>query len=702
MQLSNMSSFKLSATLEGHEQDVKAIVAPFNDTIVSASRDSTVRVWTQNNGVWSSSVNFTSNGFVNSIKFDPINNLIVSGGQDKMINLTDLSNPSVDAKYVLIGHENNVCCLDYSNGEIISGSWDSTANVWADNKLKYSLIGHNASVWDVKILGDDCYLTSSADKTVKLWKKNKAIKTFTGHSDVVRGLLILPGGQGFASTSNDGTVRISDFEGNLIQTLIGHESFVYAVKILSNGDIVTSGEDRTVRIWRDGKAIQVITLPSISIWTVAVLPNDDIVTGGSDSVIRVFTRDSTRVASEAELEDFKKSVEGSSINAQSIDDTKTVGPEALDLPGTKEGQVIMVKTLTGTVEAHQWNGGIWVKIGEVVGSATSDKKQVYDGQKWDFVFDVDVQDGVPPLKLPYNVNENPYTAATRFLEANELPASYTEEVVRFIAQNTQGVNIGSTTDVYNPYADTRKKVIPHNDYLGFTTSNPAAILKGVAKFNETEKTFNDDDIESIKRAFNSNDIEYLLKVSSKIIEAWSNKLPGFDILRTIIFNLKEKPSNFNEIMEMGLTSTSPQVYFMAMRLLSNVFLNKSWGETTITDSSVFHKIVSSIKIDTNVETKHLPNISNALATLLLNYSVYASKYKAIAMATNLKAKIDEQSESLTNFSSEAAYRLSVAYGNLTYIKPALKDEKFGAFKNYVMKNHHETRFSDVFKDIDSL
>lgn len=29
------------------------------------------------------------------------------------------------------------------------------------------------------------------------------------------------------------------------------------------------------------------------------------------------------------------------------------GPEALDEPGKKEGQVIMVKAINGTVEAHQ-------------------------------------------------------------------------------------------------------------------------------------------------------------------------------------------------------------------------------------------------------------------------------------------------------------------------------------------------------------
>lgn len=35
---------------------------------------------------------------------------------------------------------------------------------------------------------------------------------------------------------------------------------------------------------------------------------------------------------------------------------------------------------------------------------SSGKKQQYQGKKYDYVFDVDVQEGAPPLKLPYNAS----------------------------------------------------------------------------------------------------------------------------------------------------------------------------------------------------------------------------------------------------------------------------------------------------------
>lgn len=54
------------------------------------------------------------------------------------------------------------------------------------------------------------------------------------------------------------------------------------------------------------------------------------------------------------------------------------------------------------------------------------------------MFDVDVADGVPPLKLPMDKAEDPYDVAERFLMRHGLPDSYLEQVVSFIQENTAG------------------------------------------------------------------------------------------------------------------------------------------------------------------------------------------------------------------------------------------------------------------------
>lgn len=61
--------------------------------------------------------------------------------------------------------------------------------------------------------------------------------------------------------------------------------------------------------------------------------------------------------------------------------------------------------------------GEWEKIGTVVGGPGEDTvaagNQFHEGQQYDFVFDVDVADNMPPLKLPVNKGDNPYDAADK-------------------------------------------------------------------------------------------------------------------------------------------------------------------------------------------------------------------------------------------------------------------------------------------------
>lgn len=47
--------------------------------------------------------------------------------------------------------------------------------------------------------------------------------------------------------------------------------------------------------------------------------------------------------------------------------------------------------------------------------------------------------------------ENPYAAAQRFLQQNEISMNYIDEVVKFIEKNTAGVNLGSENNYADPF-----------------------------------------------------------------------------------------------------------------------------------------------------------------------------------------------------------------------------------------------------------
>jgi phospholipase A-2-activating protein len=124
-----------------------------------------------------------------------------------------------------------------------------------------------------------------------------------------------------------------------IRVLSGHSSFVYAIAALPDGGVISSGEDKTLRVWSgecnsgleflrilgltrasepeliiaETDLIQTIPHPSTSLWSCAVVPTASgsgyyIASSSNDGMIRFFTRDPGLIASQAEREAWEKDV----------------------------------------------------------------------------------------------------------------------------------------------------------------------------------------------------------------------------------------------------------------------------------------------------------------------------------------------------------------------------------------------------------
>lgn len=52
------------------------------------------------------------------------------------------------------------------------------------------------------------------------------------------------------------------------------------------------------------------------------------------------------------------------------------------------------------------------------------------------MFSVDIEDGKPPLKLPYNLTEDPWHAAQTFIHKNNLSQMFLDQVANFIIKNS--------------------------------------------------------------------------------------------------------------------------------------------------------------------------------------------------------------------------------------------------------------------------
>lgn len=211
-----------------------------------------------------------------------------------------------DPHRLLIAHAGNITCLAFSEdgSKIISGGWDSQVFVWdvETGNVVAQLESHQGPIWGIMVYDARFVLTACADKMIRIFDINgKLLKTIKGHTDVVRCFCKLPSGHSsgaaFASAGNDEVIRLWTLEGTPMGELDGHTAYIYSLACLPNGDIVSSSEDRTVRIWRDGHGIQTITHPAISLWAVAACPETgDIASGASDKIIRIFSRDPSRQA----------------------------------------------------------------------------------------------------------------------------------------------------------------------------------------------------------------------------------------------------------------------------------------------------------------------------------------------------------------------------------------------------------------------
>lgn len=69
------------------------------------------------------------------------------------------------------------------------------------------------------------------------------------------------------------------------------------------------------------------------------------------------------------------------------------------------------------------------------------------------MFSVDIEEGKPPLKLPYNLSEDPWFAAQNFLSKNNLSQLFLDQVANFIVDNTKGATLtqGSVTASSDPF-----------------------------------------------------------------------------------------------------------------------------------------------------------------------------------------------------------------------------------------------------------
>ncbi|CAB3368543.1 Hypothetical predicted protein [Cloeon dipterum] len=544
--MADPAGYKLSNVLLGHTGDVRGVAVTQDGAVLSASRDKTAKLWRLDSTHPMAVQTYKGHtNYVSCVCAVPPSDtypegLVLSGSNDHSI--CAFNPATAELLFVLEGHTNVVCSVNLtSEGFVLSSSWDNTARVWTDKTEIMKLEGHSASVWSaIELPGSKLLVTASADKSIKIWEGPKCQKTITGHEDCVRGLAGVSLNE-FLSCANDATVRMWTVNGDCLGVFYGHSNYIYSIALLPDkSGFVTSGEDSSVRIWKsDGETQQVIQMQCQSIWAVTVLPNGDVAAGCSDNVVRVFSKDSSRHAEQSELEKFDEEVsnfgksKGDELGEIKVNDLPTEA--ALLAPGTKDGQTKLIRDGTEII-CYNWSAAQnqWIKVGPVVGAKNpTDGRTMFEGKEYDFVFSVDVEEGNPPLKLPFNKTEDPYTAAQAFIHKNNLSQYYLDTIANFIIKNA-----GITTMPAAPHGTFVDPFTGGSRYVpgssmqstGPTSANPDPFTGGSSYTSAAGNS-------EIAAASNSSQHHYHLFEQGKA-EVMANKIQEFN--KTCLLPLSEE------------------------------------------------------------------------------------------------------------------------------------------------------------------
>ncbi|XP_004531201.1 phospholipase A-2-activating protein isoform X1 [Ceratitis capitata] len=721
-----LSEYKLSCELLGHSMDVRSVGVgwdtPEGQIIISGSRDKTVKLWKRLGENYAEAVTFQDHkNFVACVCYLESEQWICTGSNDATVAIYK------EGGYIpiltLTGHTSTVCAIAGGTmpQTLITGSWDKTARIWTINQegvaTSVVLRGHEAAVWSVACTKElKKYITGSADKCIYYWnEKGEKLRMLKGHTDCVRGVITMSNNS-LVSCANDALIKYWNEDGECVRELSGHTNYIYSIaanKAIGQNVIVSCGEDSTLRMWNLDSGEEMgnpIVHPAQSVWSVACLKNGDIVTGSSDGIIRVFTKDPARYAAEITLKAYEHAVDTRKAQMSEeiggIKKTEFPGPEALLTNGTREGQTKMIRHQDGSVKVYNWELGQWILVGDVTGasggSQATSGKTLFEGKEYDYVFSVDISDNAPPIKLPYNRNEDPWQAAQTFIHRNNLPQVYLDQVANFIVKNSSKTVDSTTKSTSSGYQDpftggsryvpggsnpglnsagnvdpftggssysTQQKAgqhFPVRKYVTFDNCDPAKVLEKLKEFNTKLTVENGQVSDTLLNAIialtaATPDVDTCSVEALQHLLSWSNDIlfPVLDVLRLAIrhepvFSILNS-YNFVDSIVPKLNTSAPNT-LMVVRCLANMMCHEA-GRI-----EVEKRLVTILPQISEIKNGSA-NLQIAVATFYLNLTIsqtFVAKGECCQMVTEGIVELLKWAKDL-----EAFYRSFQAIGNLT-------------------------------------
>lgn len=234
-----------------------------------------------------------------------------------------LDSDNYSIKFRLKYHTDSVSCLvALKNGDLASGSNDKSIIIWdlSKKEVNYKLLNHTSGITSLTQLTNGDLVSGSADGQIIKWKfDTKESRYFMElilreHDDnIIWSLLSLDDGHKLASSDNDRTIRIWDFDTKSHYRLLKLNDSAFSLALLDINHMVCGLENGDIAVWnfRGIKPIIAYKLQNQHMSTVislVLLENGDLVSGSHDKTIIVW--DMSKKMLKYKLEDHDSSLVG--------------------------------------------------------------------------------------------------------------------------------------------------------------------------------------------------------------------------------------------------------------------------------------------------------------------------------------------------------------------------------------------------------
>ena len=692
--------------IQHHKDTLRTVACNNNGLVVTGSFDKTCAFYQCDS---KGNYNFLKDthyhdDFIYTVRPDVLNHGFFSGGKDKrIIYMDNEGNPLGEYYGENNGHTGTVCSISQSKcnpNVFISGSWDTTAIIWDVNQqISLNVLQGHAYAVTVLALPNSNYVTGSQDKALNFWDKNgmKIASVPNAHGDIIRAIIVSPSGETIFTTSNDETVKEWSFNGQLLNTFVAHESFIFSMCANSlTKQIFTCGDDKCVKVWSETGNLQQNLLHPNTVWDGCInYLNGDLLTACSDGFLRVFSSQKERWMSHEALEQYNNLCEMANAQGEGNSDKQQVDintlpsiTEMASMKNIKDGEIRLFNNF-GKAEAYCYKASEnqWQLLGEVTGQNNAPKKKYYPGDgvfkagEYDYVFDVELEGGM--TQLPFNEGDNILMAAEKFIGRERLHKAYTDDIMKFLRANT-GKNknkkkptITQEKDYSKPKTAPKKQNIgdskpqatqhfsfPNLSYILYDSVNSEGPIKKITELNS--KIEENDPL-------NKKLQEYQLKLIGKVINTIGNKnfyhnstfgdmelreylnlftswhgdllIPVFDVFRMYLIHpesgllFKQVGGGIEQLtilLQNIKTSNNTTIKILILRCLCNLFNNEySKSLLTVTKKDDILNIISGL---VDIDNK---NIRNGIVSLVFNYSCNFSTNEDSEGALQLCAIINE-------------------------------------------------------------